>query len=139
MVTDEAIEDMLGLVKYIHIELCNPYAAEMLYSNLKQEVNSLGDFPLKFSEAGIKYKGYMIHKKVYKSYIIFYIINNKEQEVYVLRVMKSITNWQKILRKVKNYHFSDYVKRASVKGSSFGWKCNGMRMADISHPHPIVL
>ncbi len=38
-VTDEAIDDIFNLVKYIYVDLCNPDAADKLYVNLKQEVN----------------------------------------------------------------------------------------------------
>lgn len=79
-----------------------------MYYNLDREIKNLGDFPLKFSDSGIRYRGYTIHKKVFKSYLIFYIIS---QEVYVLRVLKDLMDWQKILDKAKLYHFSDYWKQ----------------------------
>lgn len=110
LVADEAIEDIFDYVKYIHLELCNPDAAEKLYQNLNREVKNMGDFPLKFSDSGIKYRGYVIHKKVFESYLIFYIINDKKQDVYVLRVIKDLMNWQKILRKARVYHFTNYSK-----------------------------
>lgn len=110
LVADEAMDDIFELVRYIHMELCNPGAAEKLYHNLSREVKNMGNFPLKFSDSGIKYRGYIIHKKVYDSYLIFYIINNEKQEVYVLRVIKDLMNWQKILNRTKGYHFSNYSK-----------------------------
>ncbi len=68
----------------------------------------MGDSPLKFSNSGIKYRGYIIHKKVYESYLFFYIINSETQEVYVLRVIKDLMNWREILNWTKIYHFSGY-------------------------------
>ena len=62
LVTDEAIEDIFNLVKYIHIDLGNPDAADRLYTNLNREVANMGYFPLKFSDSGVKYRGYVIHK-----------------------------------------------------------------------------
>lgn len=109
-VADEAMEDIFEFVRYIHMELCNPDAAEKLYHNLNREVKNMGDFPLKFSDSGIKYRGYVIHKKVYGSYLIFYIISNKKREVYVLRVIKDLMDWQKMLNRTKIYHFSGYGK-----------------------------
>ena len=108
LVTDEAIEDIFNLVKYIHIDLGNPDAAERLYMNLNREVTNLDNFPLKFPDSGIKYRGYVIHKKIYQSYLIFYIINDEEQTVYVLRILKEIMNWRRILEKKIQYHISDY-------------------------------
>lgn len=42
--------------------------------------------------------------------LIFYIINSEKQEVYVLRVIKDLMNWGKILNRTKIYHFSSYNK-----------------------------
>lgn len=106
LVTDEATDDVFQLVKYIYVELGNPDAADKLHENLNREVENMGVLPLKFSDSGIRYRGYVIHKKVYQSYLFFYIINKKNQTVYVLRILKTIMNWQKILKKTKIYHFS---------------------------------
>lgn len=110
LLADEAIADIFELVQYIHTDLCNPDAAEKLYYNLNREVKNMGDFPLKFSDSGIKYRGYIIHKKIYESYLIFYIVNNEKQEACVLRVIKDLMNWKKILNRTKIYHFSNFNK-----------------------------
>jgi len=56
LITDEATDDVFNLVKYIQADLCNPDAANKLYTNLNREVNNMGDFPLKFADSGIKYR-----------------------------------------------------------------------------------
>lgn len=108
LITDEATNDVFHLVKYIHVELCNPDAAKKLYMNLNREVRNMGDFPLKFADSGIRYRGYIIHKKVYQSYLLFYIISEEKQVVYVLRILKDIMNWRDILQKTNIYHFPGY-------------------------------
>ena len=108
LITDEATNDVFNLVKYIHVDLCNPDAAKKLYTNLNREVSNIGDFPLKFADSGIRYRGYIIHKKVYLSYLLFYIINEENQTVYVLRILKDIMNWSNILQNANIYHFSKY-------------------------------
>lgn len=105
LMTDEAIDDVFSLIKYIHVDLGNPDAADKLYANLNREVESMGNFPLKFSDSGIKYKGYAIHKKTYQSYLLFYIVSDESQTVYVLRILKKIMNWQQIMEEAKIYHF----------------------------------
>lgn len=65
----------------------------------------MGDFPLKFADSGIKYRGYTIHKKIYQSYLLFYIISDENQTVYVLRILKDIMNWRNICDKKYIYHF----------------------------------
>lgn len=111
LVTDEAVDDIFSLVRYVQMELCNPDAAERLYHNLRREVKNLGDFPLKFSDSGIRYRGYTIHKKVYGSYLVFYIISKDTETVFVLRVLKDLMDWQKILDRTTLYHFSDYRRQ----------------------------
>jgi len=112
LVTDEAIDDIFSLVKYIHIDLENPDAAEKLYSNLNREVSNKGLFPLKFSDSGIKYRGYIIHKKVFESYLLFYMIDNEKQIekqiVYILKILKDRMNWQRILQNNKIYLLTNY-------------------------------
>lgn len=108
LIADEAVADIFGLVQYIYTDLCNPDAAEKLYQNLNREVKNMGDFPLQFSDSGIKYRGYIIHKKVYESYLIFYIVSSEKQEVYILRVIKDLMNWKNILNRTKIYHFSGH-------------------------------
>ena len=49
-------------------------------------------------------------KKIYELYLIFYIISSERQEVYVLRVIKDLMNWRKILNRTKIYHFEGYNK-----------------------------
>ena len=44
LITDEATDDVFNLVKYIQVDLCNPDAANKLYTNLNREVNNMGDF-----------------------------------------------------------------------------------------------
>ena len=48
LITDEATNDVFNLVKYIHVDLCNPDAAKKLYMNLNREVSSLGDLSIIF-------------------------------------------------------------------------------------------
>ena len=48
LITDEATNDVFNLVKYIHVDLCNPDAANKLYTNLNREVSSLGDLSIIF-------------------------------------------------------------------------------------------
>lgn len=78
LITDEATDDVFNLVKYIQVDLCNPDAANKLYTNLNREVNNMGDFPLKFADSGIKYRGYIIHKKDIS--VIFIVLYHKRRE-----------------------------------------------------------
>ena len=75
---------------------------------MNREASNTGLFPLKFSDSGIQYRGYIIHKKGFESYLLFYIIDNEKQTVYILRILKDRMNWQRILQSNKIYHFKNY-------------------------------
>ena len=47
LITDEATNDVFNLVKYIHVDLCNPDAAKKLYTNLKQGSQQHWGLPFK--------------------------------------------------------------------------------------------
>ncbi|MCM1193010.1 MAG: type II toxin-antitoxin system RelE/ParE family toxin [Butyrivibrio sp.] len=91
-----------------YAELKNPDAADKLYVNLNREVDNIGNFPMKFADSGIEYRGYIIHKKIYQSYLLFYIVDDEKKAVYVLRILKDIMNWRKILQETRMYHYSNY-------------------------------
>ena len=108
LITDEAVSDMVSLIRYVQIDLRNPDAAKGLFEGLKKEISNLEIFPLRNTESGVTYRKYIIYKKVYQSYLLFYIINSKERTVSILRVLKDIMDWPGVLRETKIYHFSNY-------------------------------
>lgn len=108
LIADEAINDMVSLIQYIRVDLCNPTAADKLMEGLQKTIMTLECFPEKYKEAGLTYRNYEIHKKVYQSYLLFYIINSKDKTISVLRILKDIMNWPGMLRETKIYHFSNY-------------------------------
>lgn len=110
-IADEAINDMVSLIQYMRLDLCNPLAAEKLLTGLQETISELGDFPRKSGESGITYRNYEIHKKVYQSYLLFYIINSKDKTISILRILKDIMNWPDMLRETKIYHFSKYKSK----------------------------
>ena len=75
-------------------------AFQIIRNRMKNELQSI-----KHSDSGIKYRGYVIHKKIFQSYLLFYVINDAKQAIYVLRILKDIMNWRKILQKSNIYHF----------------------------------
>lgn len=70
-ISKEALEDIFGYIKYILKDLENPDGAIKLLHNFLNEINSLGIFPFKSLGIGFHYRGYQIHKKIYKSYFLF--------------------------------------------------------------------
>lgn len=104
-ISKEALEDIFGHIKYILKDLENPDGAIKLLHNFLNEINCLGIFPFKSLGIGFHYRGYQIHKKIYKSYLLFYIVNTSENTIEVLRVLQNSINWQKVIRRSAPYHF----------------------------------
>lgn len=109
-ITDEAVNDMCDAAMYIRSELCNPVAADRLLADLQHELAKLGHFPKQGTDSGIAYRNYAIHKKVYQSYLFFYVFDERSNTITILRILKNIMNWPGILRETKIYHFSNYKK-----------------------------
>ena len=110
-VTDEAVNDMGDAAIYIRSELCNPAAADRLLKELQHELMKIGRFPKQGTDSGIRYRNYTIHKKVYQSYLFFYVFDERSNTITILRVLKNIMNWPGILRETKIYHFSNYKNK----------------------------
>ena len=111
MVTDEAVNDMGDAAIYIRSELCNPAAADKLLLEFRQEITNLGRFPKQGRDSGIRYRNYTIHKKVYRSYLFFYVFDERSDTITLLRILKNTMNWPGILRETKIYHFSNYKNK----------------------------
>lgn len=105
--TDEAVNDMYDAAMYIRSELCNPAAADRLLTDLQHELAHLGHFPKQGIDSGIKFRNYIIQKKVYQSYLFFYVFDERSNTITILRILKNIMNWPGILRETKIYHFTN--------------------------------
>ena len=85
-ITDLAAEDLENAGDYIAYQLKNPSAAVNTVEEIRQQINSLCDFPErngldedeKLAELGIR-------NDFYKNYKIYYVVNN--DVVYVVRIL----------------------------------------------------
>ena len=50
-----------------------------------------------------QYRGYDIHMKPYGTYLIFYVIDNVNKTVTVLRILKDGMDWQYIIKQWLEY------------------------------------
>lgn len=96
--TQKALADLDAVASYIKLKLCNISASERIVENFFGEGDSLVTFPTRYP---------LCHDEVLhmwgirfvpvKNYLLFYIVREDEQKVYVLRFLYSKRNWQKIL------------------------------------------
>lgn len=92
-------DDMRNMKKYIldtfqYRELGNNFTKKM-----KGAAQELKAFPTALSTINLQYKGYDIHLKPYQTYLFFYIVDEVNATVTVLRVLQDGMNWQFILKK----------------------------------------
>lgn len=95
-----ALLDLDSASEYIKIKLCNMLAAERLVERFFSEVGSLDFFPTRFPLCKDKIlHAWGIRFVPVGKYLLFYIVKEEEQTVYVIRFLYSRRDWQKLLRK----------------------------------------
>ena len=97
--TQKALADLDAVSDYIKLKLCNFSASECIVENFFNEGDSLANFPTRYPLC----KDALLHTwgirfVPVKNYLLFYIVREDEQKVYVIRFLYSKRNWQKILR-----------------------------------------
>ena len=90
--------DLYGILDYITDVLKAPESAERVYRSIKDQVLSLGEMP---------YRSPLVHEEPFASigvrlmpvenYNAFYIVDEKNDEVHVLRILYNSREWQNIL------------------------------------------
>ena len=73
ILTWEAIYDVTDIADYIEEEF-GQQRADRFQSDLKEQMQNLGQFSTAFPRTQILYRGYSIHKRSFPPSIIFYII-----------------------------------------------------------------
>ncbi len=66
---------------------------------MKEATDGLKIVPMGFDTIGLRYRGYDIYLKPYKSYLFFYVVDEETSTVTVLRVLQDGMNWEFILEK----------------------------------------
>lgn len=76
ILTWEAIYDVTDIADYIEEEF-GQQRADRFQSDLKEQMQNLGQFSTAFPRTQILYRGYSIHKRAFPPSIIFYTINEQ--------------------------------------------------------------
>ena len=84
-ITSTAKQDITKAVDYIEFTLKNPDAANNLLDVVTEQINSLANFPQRFH-------------LVINHYLAFYTIDEKNQNVIIVRFLYQKSNWISILR-----------------------------------------
>jgi plasmid stabilization system protein ParE len=104
--TWESLYDVTDIADYIEdefgIERANKFQADM-----QQEFSKLEYTGSIFRETNILYRNYYIRMKPFPPSIIFYVLDDKENQIFVLRVLREEQDWENILRNNQDYTSPD--------------------------------
>lgn len=96
--TPLAFADLDDIDSHISETLCNPQAAENLLDEMEKSIRQLEHYPTLGFEVNDSYlasKGY--RKLSVQNYLVFYLINHKEQEVIIMRVLYGAREYRDLL------------------------------------------
>ena len=91
-------DDIRRMKKYILDTFKYREYANNFTNKIKEAVNGLRILPTRFDTIGFQYRGYDIYMKPYRTYLIFYVVDNKSKTVIVLRVLQDGMDWQQIIK-----------------------------------------
>lgn len=105
VVTQEALEDVSNLAKYMIDTFKNQKAADDFLDAYDKQVEVLGTFPIGYRGISIEYRGYEIRLKPFDTYNMFFVVDDEMGQIVILRLLKNLQNWKQILRMEVEYHF----------------------------------
>lgn len=82
------IRNINRISNYIRNKLKNPIAAQNFVNNIENSIYNLSYFPY----IGLKYKQEKNRIKIYKNFLIFYEIQEKEKKIVIKRIINSNVN-----------------------------------------------
>ena len=96
--TPKADEDLEQIYNYIYEKLFAENAAYNLMKKIESSIIRLKSFPNSgsfVSESALKERGY--HKLIVDNYIVFYLIDEIEKQIVIMRILYGAQNYQDLL------------------------------------------
>ena len=103
--TKDTKQDLKNLAFYMIYSLKNEQAASNFLDQYEKKVQNLATFPFGYRGTGFKYQGYEIRMKPFLTYNIFFVVDEKTNQITILRVLKDRQNWKHILHNKGEYRF----------------------------------
>ena len=92
-----AQQDMVEIVRYISIELCNPTAAERLAKELIAAADGIQAFPYANPQyLPLRPLTYEYRKLLVRNYLLFYRVDEKNKQVTVTRVLYARRDYNRL-------------------------------------------
>ena len=96
--TEPAEHDLVMIEHYIHVELCNPISAENLVRGIIERAKSLAKFPKRHPFANDELLRRLgIRLTWFENYNIFYVYDEENNVVNILRVLYDRQDWKNLL------------------------------------------
>lgn len=97
-------DDMRKMKKYILETFKYRELGENFTKKMKDAAEGLKVLPQGFDTVGFQYRGYDIYLKPYRTYLFFYVVDDVQKIVTILRVMQDGMDWQSVLKRwLKEY------------------------------------
>ena len=94
----QAERDILEAVAYIQEILFQPKSARRIYKAIKTQINMLSEMSQRFAViAEEPYRSMGMRKASAENYLIFYLVNEKEKTVSIVRVLHNRREWTNLL------------------------------------------
>jgi len=96
--TPIANDDLDGIYRYISERLVAPKAANDLMDNIETSIMRLNGFPYSGSPVAdniLNSRGY--RKLIVKNYIVFYLIDETEKQIVIMRVLYGAQQYENLL------------------------------------------
>ena len=85
--SEEALSDLEGIYSYIAFSLEAIVAAEMQVNRIRAEIKSLCSMPERYMLVDWEpWHSMKVHRLIVDNYIIFYLVNNSEATVDIVRI-----------------------------------------------------
>ena len=97
-VTESAQNDLREIVRYIQTDLTSPGTAERFLDGIEKMLEQLAFMPQKFQyvrDDRLASKEYRYTR--YKSYLIFYTVDDNHHFVYIHRILHSSRQWEYLI------------------------------------------
>ena len=105
-VTIEAYDDMSNIAQYIFDEFSYDEAVDFK-QKIDNRFDDIGYNPKTNIHTEFMYRGWLIYRAILSPSLIFYIIDEDNCTVYILRVLRGESNWEEKLRNRGIYHDVD--------------------------------
>ena len=106
ILTWEAIYDIVDITDYITADF-GWKRADRFQDEIYEKIYDLSETAGSFRKSDIVYRGLQIYFRLFAPSIIFYIIKEPEEEIHILRVLRSERNWQKIMSVDYDYTYPE--------------------------------